>query len=91
MYAPDGGFRKPVNRFEHRRLRKGVEAYLDGEADPALAVTVRRHLSECWSCSEDAQWLALVKAAVARIGGRRPPELSLARMSRFALSLLERE
>ncbi|MDA8354944.1 MAG: zf-HC2 domain-containing protein [Actinomycetota bacterium] len=79
-----------MNRFEHRRLRQGVEAYLDGEADPALAVRVRRHLAECWSCSEDAEWLVLIKAVMARVGRRRPAELAVARLGRFATSLLDR-
>ncbi len=82
-------FSNPVNHFEHRKLRKGVAAYVDGEADTALAVAVRRHLTECWSCSEDAEWLALVKATLVHVGARRAPELTIARLGRFALCLLE--
>ncbi len=78
-----------MNHFEHRRLRKGVAAYVDGEADAALAVAVRRHLTECWSCSEDAEWLALVKAALVHVGARHTPELTIARLGRFAFCLLE--
>jgi hypothetical protein len=80
-----------MSRQQHRRLRRGVEAYLDRETDPALSVTVRRHLAECWRCSEDAEWLVLLKATLAQVGSRRPTDLALARLTRFAYSLLERQ
>ena len=73
-----------VNTREHRTLKRGVETYLDGEADPSLAVSVRRHLAACWACSEDAEWLVLIKAALGRIGERRPRDLGVARLTRYA-------
>ena len=79
-----------VSKREHRALRRGVETYLDGEADPGLAVSVRRHLAACWACSEDAEWLVLIKGALGRIGDRRPPELAVARLARYASTLSER-
>lgn len=80
-----------VRKREHAALRRGLEAYIDGEADPVLGVRVRRHLAECWSCSEDAEWLILVKAALLQLGGRRPPDLAVARLARFAMSLPARQ
>lgn len=77
-----------VSMRAHRLLRRGVENYLDGEAEPVLAARVRRHLAECWSCSEDAEWLLLTKAALWQLGARRPPELVVTRLQRFAYSLL---
>ena len=74
-------------RVEHRSLQRTVEVYLDDEADPALAVAVRRHLDQCWGCSQDAEWLQLVKAALLRVGRRKPPELAVARLERFARSV----
>ncbi|MGC8512272.1 MAG: zf-HC2 domain-containing protein [Acidimicrobiales bacterium] len=68
-----------VNTPEHRALRKRVETYLDGEADPGLAVAVRRHLAACWACSVDAEWLVLTKSALGRTGTSRPSELLLTR------------
>ncbi|MGH9104532.1 MAG: zf-HC2 domain-containing protein [Acidimicrobiales bacterium] len=64
-----------------------MEAYLDGEADPAFALVVRGHLDECWACSEDAEWLSLIKTALGRIGRRRPPDLAVARLARYAATL----
>ena len=75
---------------EHRALRRGVETYLDGEADPSLAVSVRLHLAACWECSENAEWLVLVKSALGRIGERRPPDFAIARLARYAATLSER-
>lgn len=75
------------SRRRHRGLRRGVEIYLDGEATVALAVEVRRHLAQCWSCSEDAEWQLLVKASLVRAARDRVPELSIARLGRFAGSL----
>lgn len=72
---------------EHRALRRAVEVYLDDEAEPGLAMDVRRHLERCWSCGEDAEWLVLVKASLVRTGGCRVPGLSIARLERFADSL----
>ncbi len=76
-----------VNTPEHRALRRGVEAYLDGEAEPTLAVAVRRHLAACWACSQDAEWLVLIKAALGRAGTSRPSELLLARTKRYGSTL----
>lgn len=75
---------------QHRKLARSVEAYLDGEADPASAVEVRRHLGECWSCSQDAEWLLLVKSALRQIDARRPIDLAVARLGRYASSLTTR-
>lgn len=74
-------------RMQHRELRRGVERYLDGEANPASAAVIRRHLAECWMCSEDAEWLGLIKTALGRIGERRPLDLAVARLARYAATL----
>ncbi len=79
-----------MNTREHRALKRGVDTYLDGEADPSLAVSVRRHLAACWACSEDAEWLVLIKSALGRIGERRPSDLAVARLARYASTLSER-
>jgi len=71
-------------------MRQGVEAYLDGEADPGLAASVRQHLALCWACSEDAEWLVLIKAALRRAGDPRPADLAVARLARYASNLPER-
>ena len=69
-------------------MRSKVEAYLDGEADAPQAMAVLRHLDQCWDCSEEAQWLILVKAAVRRWGSRRPADLAAVRLARLARDML---
>lgn len=76
-----------MKRRGHRELRTGLHSYLDGEASPVLAARVGRHLDECWSCSQEAEWLVLVKASLARLAAARPSELAVARLSRYARSL----
>ncbi len=76
-----------VSKWEHRILRRGVQIYLDGEADATLAVLIRLHVAECWACSEDAEWLWLIKTALCQLGGRRPPELAVARLRRYTSTL----
>jgi hypothetical protein len=77
-----------VRILQHRKIRRAVGLYLDGEADPALAVDIRRHLGECWSCSQDAEWLLLLKAALRQIDARRPVDLAVARLGRYTSSLM---
>lgn len=72
----------------HRALRRALEAYLDDEATAVVAMEVRRHLERCWACSEDAEWLLLMKAALQRLGHHRPPELAVLRLERLTQSLL---
>lgn len=71
----------------HRRLRRQVAAVVDGEAGPEAAAAVRRHLDECWGCSDDAELLRLIKAALARLAGREPADLSVVRLRRWAEGL----
>ncbi|HVC87611.1 MAG TPA: hypothetical protein VNC40_09315 [Gaiellaceae bacterium] len=74
---------------EHLALRRSVETYLDGEAAPDVEAAVARHLEVCWTCSCDAEWLTMIKSALVQIDRRRPPELSIARLHRFASSLVD--
>lgn len=67
-----------------------MERYLDGEADAASAGVIARHLADCWSCSEDAEWLLLVKTALGRLGERHPLDLAVARLARYASALPKR-
>ena len=74
---------------EHLALRRTVETYLDGEAAPTLAGVVAGHLEVCWTCSCDAEWLTMIKSALVQIDRRRPAELAITRLHRFASSLVD--
>jgi len=75
--------------LQHRKIRRAVEVCLDGEADAVLAAEVRRHLSECWSCSQDGEWLLLIRASLHRIEARRPVDLAVARLNRYATTVMK--
>ena len=68
----------------HGRMRRAVDAYIDGELSPARAVTVEVHLDECWACSGYADTVRLMKRSLRRLAQRRPSELAVARLRRWA-------
>jgi len=76
-----------ARRRTHPSLHREVETYLDGEAEPTLAILVEQHLAECWACSADAEWPPLIKATLVTIDPHHPPELATARLRRFASML----
>jgi anti-sigma factor RsiW len=71
----------------HRRVRRAVDAYVDGELTRGRAAAVAAHLAECWGCSGDADTLRLVKRSLQGRATRRPSDLALARMRRWAEGL----
>ena len=68
----------------HGRMRRAVDAYLDGELPPARAVAVEGHLDECWGCSGYADTVRLLKRSLQRLARRRPSDLAVARLRRWA-------
>lgn len=75
--------------LRHRRLRREVEAYVDGYVvSPDRAAVVRAHLEQCWDCSGDADTLRLVKAVLRRRGRLQPTSLSAARLRQWAETAL---
>lgn len=72
----------------HRRMRRAVAAYLDGELPFHAIAAVEAHLDECWGCSGDAETLRLMKRSLRRLGERRPTDLAAERLRRWADGLL---
>jgi anti-sigma factor RsiW len=72
----------------HRRLRRAVEAYLDGELTPEARAEVARHLSICWECSIGAETLRLLKRALSHHRDRTPSSVAERRLRRFAEDLV---
>lgn len=71
----------------HRRMRRAVDAYLDGELTPDARAEVARHLSICWDCSIAAETLRLVKRALTQRRDRAPATVGERRLRRFAEDL----
>jgi anti-sigma factor RsiW len=77
-----------MNWLAHRRMRRTVSAYLDGEVDAATAAEVADHLRHCQDCSGDAELIGLIKTSLSnlRVGdvvqtprrGRRRPLVPIA-------------
>jgi anti-sigma factor RsiW len=72
----------------HRRLRRAVDAYLDGELTPEARAEVADHLSICWECSIAAETLRLLKRALSHRLNRTPPSVAERRLRRFAEALV---
>ena len=70
----------------HRRMRRTVGAYLDGELAPVAAAEMAYHLAVCWECSIATETIRLLKRA---LESRRPdsPSLVGVRLRRFAEDL----
>ncbi|MCA1692882.1 MAG: zf-HC2 domain-containing protein [Actinobacteria bacterium] len=71
----------------HRRVRRRVETWLDGELGPGESRSVRRHLDGCRDCRGDAELLRRIKASLARLDRRRPPTLATVRLRLWAEEL----
>jgi predicted anti-sigma-YlaC factor YlaD len=71
-------------RTAHGRMRRAIDAYLDGELAPARAMAVEGHLDECWGCSGYADTVRLMKRSLRRLAQRRPSDLAVARLRRWA-------
>jgi anti-sigma factor RsiW len=72
----------------HHRMRRAVEAYLDGEVAPDARADVVHHLAICWECSVAAETLQLIKRALSQSGMRTPSSVAERRLRRFAQDLL---
>jgi anti-sigma factor RsiW len=66
----------------HRRMRRAVSAYLDGELDGAAAEAVSAHLRECWACSGDAELMRMVKKSLRDLASRHRDALTVMRLRR---------
>ena len=71
----------------HRRMRRAVEVYLDGELTPQDRAEVVGHLSICWECSVAAETLRLLKRALSHSRDRTPTSVAEGRLRRFAEKL----
>jgi anti-sigma factor RsiW len=67
----------------HRRMRRDLDAYVDGELPRVRVAAVEGHLEDCWGCSGEAETLRLMKWSLRRLAARRPSDLALARLRRW--------
>lgn len=79
-----------MDALGHRRLRRDLDAYVDGELSPDDRSRVAEHLRVCWECSVAAETLRLLKAALRGRRHREATAIAVRRLRRFADQLAGR-
>jgi anti-sigma factor RsiW len=73
-----------MRSWNHRRYRRQVSAFVDGELDPPAMAAMERHVRVCWGCSGAVEQIRLIKLSLTRLRDRRPEPLAAARLRRWA-------
>jgi len=60
-----------MSTWAHRRTKRLLSAFVDGELDDASFRRVFAHLRECWDCSGDVENTRIVKRSLRNLGGRK--------------------
>ena len=76
-----------MSAYRHRRERRLVQAYLDGELEGAPARAAARHLDLCFDCSRAAETQQLVVRSLRRLTARVTPSLAALRLRRYGRDL----
>ena len=76
-----------MSKWAHRRTKRVLSAYVDGELDQAASGAVAAHLRECWGCSGDVEVTRMVKRSLRKLGDRDHDTLGTLRLRRFAAQL----
>lgn len=80
----------PMLHSAHRRIRRDVEAYLDGElAGVDRVADIEAHLDECPDCRHELDVLERVKCSLRRLAANRPTDLTAARLRRWVRGLTQ--
>ncbi|THA27931.1 hypothetical protein E4198_23330 [Streptomyces sp. RKND-216] len=70
--------------LRHLRLRGLVEPYVDDQLAGTRGARFVAHLARCWTCSEQAETLRLIKHSLRNGPQRGPVHLAEVRLRRFA-------
>ncbi len=76
-----------MRTWAHRRTKRLLSAYVDGELDPVAAAAVAAHLRECWGCSGDVEVTRTIKRSLRNQGDFDHDTLGTLRLRRFAEQL----
>lgn len=68
----------------HRRFRRAISGYADGELDAPIARALAIHLLECHACSRDLAVVHAIKGSLRRLADAEPPTLAATRLRRWA-------
>ena len=76
-----------MSTWAHRRTKRLLSAYADGELDPVASAAVAAHLRECGGCSGDVEVTRTIKRSLRNLGDRDHDTLGTRRLRRFAVQL----
>ena len=76
-----------MSMWAHRRTKRLLSAYVDGELDRPASATVAAHLRDCWGCSGDVEITRMVKRSLRNLGDRERDALGALRLRRFTTQL----
>ena len=76
-----------MSTWAHRRTKRLLSAYVDGELDPVATGAVAAHLRECWGCSGDVEVTRTIKRSLHLLGDRDHDTLGTLRLRHFAAQL----
>ena len=72
----------------HRQSRQALDALVDGELRPAIAVSILEHAERCTVCRDGISLTLALKRSLQRLAAGSPPRLATIRLRRFAEGLL---
>lgn len=73
-----------MRAFSHRRFRRALSRYADGELDASAAQALAIHLVECDRCSREFAMVRAIKGSLQRLADAEPPTLAATRLQRWA-------
>lgn len=73
-----------MRALAHRRFRRAISRYADGELDASAAEAVASHLLECDGCSRNLAMVLAIKGSLRRLADTEPPTLAAIRLRRWA-------
>ncbi|HEV8627647.1 MAG TPA: anti-sigma factor [Acidimicrobiia bacterium] len=73
-----------MRAFSHRRFRRALSRYADGELDASAAQALALHLVECDRCSREFAMVRAIKGSLQRVADAEPPTLAATRLQRWA-------
>lgn len=73
-----------MRALAHRRFRRAISRYADGELDASTAQALATHLLECDGCSRNLAIVLAIKGSLRRLADAEPPTLAATRLRRWA-------